>query len=90
MLKKLAIIGFGSTMLGIGINGFILPFHLINGGIFGISLLVKYLLGFKAGLTFILLNIPVYMFAYKSNRMYFYNGLLGAVLSGVMIEYYFP
>ncbi|MEH7438515.1 YitT family protein [Neobacillus drentensis] len=90
MLKKLAIIGFGSTMLGIGINGFILPFHLINGGIFGISLLVKYLLGFKAGLTFILLNIPVYMFAYKSNRMYFYNGLLGAVLSGVMIELLLP
>lgn len=90
MLKKLAIIGFGSTMLGIGINGFILPFHLINGGIFGISLLIKYLIGFKAGITFILLNIPIYMFAYKSDRMYFYNGLIGAVLSGIMIELFFP
>ncbi|WP_413309744.1 YitT family protein [Bacillus sp. 1P10SD] len=90
MLKKLAIIGFGSTMLGIGINGFILPFHLINGGIFGISLLIKYLIGFKAGMTFILLNIPIYLFAYKSDRMYFYNGLIGAVLSGFMIELLLP
>ncbi|MDR6122938.1 uncharacterized membrane-anchored protein YitT (DUF2179 family) [Bacillus sp. SLBN-46] len=90
MLKKLAIIGFGSTMLGIGINGFILPFHLINGGLFGVSLLIKYLFGFKAGIIFILLNIPVYMFAYKSDRMYFYNGLIGAVLSGFMIELLLP
>jgi uncharacterized membrane-anchored protein YitT (DUF2179 family) len=90
MIKKLAIIGFGSTMLGIGINGFILPFHLINGGLFGVSLLIKYLFGFKAGIIFILLNIPVYMFAYKSDRMYFYNGLIGAVLSGFMIELLLP
>ena len=39
MLKKLAVIGFGSAMISVGINMFILPFHLINGGIFGISLL---------------------------------------------------
>ncbi|MFZ7942206.1 MULTISPECIES: YitT family protein [Bacillaceae] len=90
MLKKLAIIGFGSTLIGIGINGFILPFHLINGGIFGISLLLNYLWGFKAGITFILLNIPVYMFAYKSDPIYFFNGLIGAVISGFMIEFLLP
>lgn len=90
MLKKLVIIGFGSTMLGIGINGFILPFHLINGGLFGVSLLIKYIFGFKAGIIFILLNIPIYMFAYKTNRAYFFNGLLGAILSGIMIESLLP
>ncbi|MFK9092811.1 YitT family protein [Bacillus salipaludis] len=90
MLKKLAIIGFGSTMIGIGINGFILPFHLINGGMFGISLLLKYVWGFKAGITFILLNIPVYMFAYKSDPVYFFNGLIGAMISGIMIELLLP
>ncbi|MBO0962042.1 YitT family protein [Neobacillus sp. MM2021_6] len=90
MLRKLAIIGFGSTMIGVGINGFILPFHLINGGIFGISLLLNYIWGFKAGLTFILLNIPVYMFAYKSDPVYFFNGLIGAIISGMMIELLLP
>lgn len=90
MLKKLAVIGFGSTMIGIGINGFILPFHLINGGFFGISLLVNYLWGLKAGLIFIVLNLPVYLFAYKSNRLYFINGVIGAFFSGVMIELMLP
>jgi uncharacterized membrane-anchored protein YitT (DUF2179 family) len=90
MLKKLAVIAFGSTMIGIGINGFILPLHLINGGFLGISLLLKYLLGLKVGLSFILLNIPVYMFAYKSDPVFFFNGVIGAVCSGLMIELFLP
>lgn len=77
-------------MIGIGINGFILPFHLINGGIFGISLLLHYIWGMKAGLTFIFLNIPVYLFAFKSNPVYFINGLIGAIISGGMIELLIP
>ncbi|MCM3571335.1 YitT family protein [Neobacillus mesonae] len=90
MLKKIAVIGFGSTMIGIGINGFILPFHLINGGFFGISLLLNYMWGLKAGITFIFLNIPVYLFAYKNNPVYFYNGLMGAIICGIMMEMWMP
>ena len=77
-------------MIGIGIDGFILPFHLINGGFFGISLLLKYMLGIKAGIAFILLNIPVYLFAFKSNRPLFYNGIMGVIVSGVMVELLVP
>ncbi|MBT2725438.1 YitT family protein [Bacillus sp. ISL-75] len=90
MVKKLAIIGFGSTMIGIGINGFILPLHLINGGFLGISLLLKYIWGFKTGITFIFLNIPVYMFAFKSDPIYFINGVIGALCTGLMIELFMP
>lgn len=90
MLKKIAVIGFGSTLIGIGINGFILPFHLINGGFFGISLLLNYIWGLKAGITFIFLNIPVYLYAYKNNPAYFYNGLIGAIICGLMLEMWMP
>jgi uncharacterized membrane-anchored protein YitT (DUF2179 family) len=90
MLKKLAVIGFGSTMIGIGVNGFILPFHLMNGGMFGISLMLNYIWGLNIGLMFILLNIPVYLFALKSDPMYFFYGVIGAFTSGVMIELLLP
>jgi uncharacterized membrane-anchored protein YitT (DUF2179 family) len=90
MLKKLAVIGFGSTMIGIGVNGFILPFQLINGGMFGISLLFNYLWQFSIGLTFVFLNIPVYLLAYKSDLNYFLYGLIGAIFSGFMIEFLVP
>lgn len=90
MLKKLAVIGFGSTMIGIGLNGFILPFHLINGGMFGISIMFNYLWHFNIGITFVFLNIPVYLYAYKSDFNYFLYGLIGAFFSGFMIEFFVP
>jgi uncharacterized membrane-anchored protein YitT (DUF2179 family) len=90
MLKKLAVIGFGSTMIGIGVNGFILPLHLINGGMFGISIVFNYLWQLNIGLTFVFLNIPVYLLAYKSDYNYFFYGLIGAIFSGFMIEFLVP
>ncbi|MEH7276884.1 YitT family protein [Neobacillus vireti] len=90
MLKKLAVIGFGSTMIGIGVNGFILPFHIINGGMFGISIVFNYLWQLNIGITFVFLNIPVYLYAYKSDFNYFFYGLIGAFFSGFMIEFWFP
>ena len=90
MLKKIVVLGFGSTMIGIGVNGFILPFHLINGGFFGISLLANYLWGLKVGLTFIFLNIPVYIYAFKYEPDYFVKGLAGAVVSGFMLDFLIP
>ncbi|WP_342431820.1 YitT family protein [Neobacillus sp. FSL H8-0543] len=82
----MAVIGFGSTMIGIGVNSFIVPFHLINGGMFGISLVLNYLWGLKIGLLLILLNLPVYLLAFKSDPSYFYYGVIGAITSGFMIE----
>lgn len=90
MLKKLVVIGFGSTMIGIGVNGFILPFHLINGGMFGISIVFNYLWHFSIGLTFVFLNIPVYLLAYKTDFDYFFYGMIGAVFSGFMMELLLP
>ncbi|WP_423798743.1 YitT family protein [Neobacillus sp. SAB-20_R2A] len=90
MLKKWVIIGFGTSMIGIGINGFILPFHLINGGFFGISLLANYLWDLNPGIIFILLNIPVYLFAIKYEPNLFIDGLIGAIVSGVMIQFWLP
>jgi uncharacterized membrane-anchored protein YitT (DUF2179 family) len=90
MLKKLAVIGFGSTMIGIGVNSFIVPFHLINGGMFGISLVLNYLWGLKIGLMLIVLNLPVYLIALKADPSYFYYGVIGAITSGFMLEVLIP
>lgn len=90
MRKRLLIICFCSMLIGIGINGFILPVHLINGGIFGICLLLNYLYGFKISLLLLVLNIPIYLLALKSDPLYFINGVIGAVMSGFFIELMTP
>jgi uncharacterized membrane-anchored protein YitT (DUF2179 family) len=90
MQKRLAVIGFGGTMIAIGVDGFILPLNLINGGFLGMSLLLNYLLSFHVGITFILLSLPVYLFAFKSDPIYFINGFIGAIFTGFMIELLMP
>ena len=90
MKKKLLVIGFSSLLIGIGINTFIVPLHLINGGIFGISLLLKYLFGFKLGHMIILLNTPIYLIALMYDKSYFINGLLGMFITSIVIDLLLP
>ena len=90
MVKKLAVIGFGSTMIGIRGKQFYRSFSFNQCGMFGISLILNYLWGLKIGLMLILLNLPVYLFALKSDPSYFYYGVIGVITSGFMIEVLIP
>jgi uncharacterized membrane-anchored protein YitT (DUF2179 family) len=90
VVKKIMIIAFAALLIAIGINLFILPLHLLNGGIFGISLLLKYALGFKLGLTIVCINTPIYLLALSYDRAYFINGIIGMILSSAMIDLLFP
>ncbi|MFC7372943.1 YitT family protein [Fictibacillus iocasae] len=86
MLKKTMAIFLGSFFIGFGINAFILPFHLLDGGMIGISLLVNYVWGIKAGLTIICLSLPIYLLAWKLERSYFINSLHGMLVSSIVID----
>ncbi|MBS4173075.1 YitT family protein [Bacillus sp. FJAT-49736] len=90
MVKKLIMISIASTLIAIGINVFIIPFHLLNGGVFGISLLLKYLLGFKLGLTIFCINFPIYLIAFKFDQTYFFNAIIGLVISTIIIDLLLP
>ncbi|ASN04817.1 YitT family protein [Virgibacillus necropolis] len=90
MLKKSVFILFGSLLIALGINLFIIPNHLLDGGIIGIGLIAKYTLGLKPGLTIIVLSLPIYLFAWKYDRPYFYNGLHGLLISSFFIDLFHP
>ncbi|MDN4072858.1 YitT family protein [Fictibacillus terranigra] len=85
MIRKIKITVLSSLLMGIGINGFIIPIHLINGGLWGVSLILNYLLGFKVAITFICLNAPIFIVARLYDKTYFFNGLLGVLISSVII-----
>jgi uncharacterized membrane-anchored protein YitT (DUF2179 family) len=86
MLKKMTITIIGSMFLAIGINVFLVPHHLLDGGIIGISLIVKYIWHVKVGLTIVLLSIPLYIMAWFYYRPFFYNSLHGLLFSSLMID----
>lgn len=89
-LKKAAALIFGSLLIGAGMNGFIVPYQLVDGGFFGLGLMAKYTWGFQIGLTVITLSIPVYCLAWLYFRTYFFNSLHGMFMSSFAIDLLAP
>jgi uncharacterized membrane-anchored protein YitT (DUF2179 family) len=88
--KKAIVIVFGSLILSVGINFFLVPFNLLDGGIIGIGLIINYIFGIKTGLTNIILSIPIFLVAWLRYRNYFYNSLHGMLISSFMIDLLYP
>jgi uncharacterized membrane-anchored protein YitT (DUF2179 family) len=89
-MKKIAVLLFSSICIGIGVNMFILPIHLINGGIFGISLLIKYIWGIKLGHIMIMINTPIYLLSLLYDKSYFINAILGLIFTSTIIDLLSP
>lgn len=83
--KGLAIF-FGSLTLSIGINYFLVPFKVLDGGVIGLGLIVKYVMGVPAGLVIICISAPIFVIAWISYRDYFYNSLHGLLVSSFFID----
>lgn len=85
-LKKTGIVLLGSMLLSFGINFFLVPFEVLDGGIIGIGLIIKYLTGIQAGLVIIFLSVPIFVLAWLYNKNYFYNSLHGMLISSFVID----
>jgi uncharacterized membrane-anchored protein YitT (DUF2179 family) len=90
VMKKLFVLLFSSFCIGIGINMFLLPFHLINGGVFGISLLIKYIWGIQVGHMMIVLNTPIFLLSLFYDKSYFINAILGLAFTSTIIDWLAP
>jgi uncharacterized membrane-anchored protein YitT (DUF2179 family) len=77
------------VLLAIAINGVFLPFNLLSGGLSGYCILLLYLLGLPISVTNLLLNVPLFIIAYKlMSRDYFISGIFGTMMVSVCIQYF--
>ena len=88
--RKVGSIIIGSILLSIGINFFLVPFRLLDGGLIGLGLIIKYLTGVQAGLIIIGFSIPIFIIAWIYNKDYFYNSLHGMLVSSFAIDFLYP
>ena len=89
-MKKTVTILIGSLLIAIVINFFLVPHKLLEGGAIGISLVFHYLFDVKVGLTFLIISIPIFIFAWFFYRSFFYNGIHGMLLSSLIIDMLYP
>lgn len=85
VIKALAILT-GSLLFSIGINAFLIPHELLDGGVIGLGLILHYLLEVRPGLMMILISIPIYLYAWFRYRSFFYNSLHGLLISSWMVD----
>lgn len=76
--------------MAIGINGFLVPHHLLDGGITGIALIVHYYYGFPTGLGMLLLSVPLSIYTWCNQRGYFINSLTGLIIASLFIDWLTP
>ncbi|HOE13636.1 MAG: YitT family protein [Candidatus Saccharicenans sp.] len=79
----------GSIIMGIGYALFLIPFHLVPGGLSGISIMINYLLSLPVGLVIIILNVPILLISYRFlSRKYVFTTLVGMLCSSLFIDFF--
>lgn len=77
----------GSVLLALGTDLFLLKGQLISGGFSGIALLLNYLLGWNIPLVYFLMNIPLFLLAWKFlNFRSFLLSIFGAIFFSLSVQ----
>lgn len=85
-LNKIAAIVAGSILLSIGINFFLVPLGVLDGGVIGVALIINYLFGIRIGLVMIVCSLPIFVLAWFYNRDLLYYSISGLLFSSYMID----
>lgn len=79
----------GCILLGIAINAFYVPNHLLSGGIGGVSVILYYLFGWSMGLTSLIINLPLFVLAYRyMDKTYFCNAAFGVAIFSFSLDFF--
>jgi uncharacterized membrane-anchored protein YitT (DUF2179 family) len=83
VVERVFFIILGAVLMGVGIEEFLVPNKILDGGIVGISIILSHLTGWRLGLFIFVLNIPFFFIGYKQiGKTFALSTLLGiSVLS---------
>ncbi|MGV3489601.1 MAG: YitT family protein [Tuberibacillus sp.] len=85
-MKKALGLFLSSIILAIGLNGFLAPYHLLDGGVIGLGLIINYTTGIQTGLAILVLSLPIYILSLFIERSIFIKGIHGLLLSSLSID----
>jgi len=84
VLKRTIFIFFGAVLMGVGLEIFLVPNQVIDGGIVGISIILAHLTGVKLGIYIFVLNIPFFFLGYKQiGKTFAYSTLFGVIVLSI-------
>lgn len=85
--KNILGITAGAAIYGIAYAWFLIPYKIAPGGVAGISQISFHMLGFPAGITMIVLNIPLFLLAAMTiGRKFTINSLYGMLAGSIFTD----
>lgn len=79
----------GSLIMAIAISLFLLPNELSSGGFSGISTIIYYIFNIPAGITTLILNVPLFILSgYKIGKQFFLKSIIGTVSLSFFIDFF--
>lgn len=86
-LYKFIVIIVGCVLIAFGIDFFLLPNKVLDGGFIGIALIVNYLFEIKVGLILVLCSLPVFVYTWHYARSIFLPSLFGMITLSYSIDF---
>jgi uncharacterized membrane-anchored protein YitT (DUF2179 family) len=84
IIQRIMLITIGAALMAIGLEIFLVPNHVIDGGIVGISIMLSYLTGWKLGIFIFILNIPFFFIGYKQiGKTFALSTLYGIIILSI-------
>jgi uncharacterized membrane-anchored protein YitT (DUF2179 family) len=85
-LRKIIAIVLGSLLIAFGINFFLMPNKVLDGGVIGLALIANYLFGIKVGFVLFLCSLPIFAFTWVRDRSLFFHSLYGMIFLSYFID----
>ena len=77
----------GTLLTALGYNLFLIPAHLLTGGISGIAIVIYYLTGLPVGAQNFVYNLPILYLAYRVfGRHYAFDTIFGTVVLSLLLD----
>ncbi len=89
ILHKYLMTTAGCFLMALALNSFYIPAKILSGGASGMSILVYYGTGIPIGVTYIILNIPLFFIAYKyMDREYIVSTIYNILLFSFAADFF--
>src|SRR3954447_12199017 len=84
ILQRILLITLGASLMAVGLEIFLVPNNVIDGGITGISIMLSYVTGWKLGMFLFILNIPFFFIGYKQiGKTFALSTLYGIIILSI-------
>lgn len=84
-IRRTLLIFTGVLICALGNVLFALPNHITAGGITGLSTLLYYWFKWNMGVVYFLLNVPLFLIAWRVSKALFFQSIAGMLLCSIMV-----